>query len=87
MLTAVQLVGSGTVFPLPGSPARCCFSGPAYPSYHGADDTWGPQKLSEIIEARHRGESRLVGFCLFISLLKKASCQREQAVSLSCPCP
>lgn len=45
------------VFPLSGSAAWCCFSGPAYAGYHGADDTWGPQKLPEIIEARHRGES------------------------------
>lgn len=61
MITTVHLVFVFVTqkfgFPLPGSVARCCFSGPTYAGYHGADDTWGPQKLPEIIEARHRGES------------------------------
>ena len=77
------------VFPLPGSAAWCCVSGPAYAGYHGADDTWGPQKLPEIIKARHRGESWVAGW-FFISsvriiLNKTTWCWKQQAISLSCP--
>lgn len=60
MIATIQLalfVTETFVSPLSGSAAWCCFSGPAYTGYHGADDAWGPQKLPEIIEARHRSES------------------------------
>lgn len=41
---------------LPGAVAGCGVPGPANAGHHGADDTGGSQKLSQVSEARNGGQ-------------------------------